>query len=72
MKSVRLSSRYHVLKCGFKVQYLQEGEQVKFKPSTLLEGWYDIFYKEVYSATIPQAELKENFVVDNFLLGVTI
>jgi hypothetical protein len=68
MKAVRLSSRYHVLKCGFKVQILYEGARIKFKPSTILEGWYDIFYNEVYSATIPQAELKENYVVDSLLL----
>jgi hypothetical protein len=69
MKQIRLTSRYYVLRCGFKVQVLYEGALIKFRPSGILEEWYDIFYNDVYSATIPASELKENFIIDNLLLA---
>jgi hypothetical protein len=47
---------------------LLENQEVSFKSSGILEGWYDIFVDDRYNGTIPSDEFKNNFRLDNLLL----
>lgn len=73
MKPIQVSSRYYVLKSGFKTQVLLENQKVYFKSSHILDDWVDIYLGEnQYGGTITLRDLKENFKVDNLLLGKSV
>lgn len=63
-----MSSRWYVLRCGYKTVLLREKQQVQFKSSKVLEGWFDIFINDNYNGTIPEKEFRMNFRCDNLVL----
>ena len=68
MKPIRVSSRYFIIRSGQKITILYENNQIYFKSSKLLEGWFDLYSESSYLGTVPEKEMKENCRVDPLLL----
>jgi len=63
----KVTSRWYCVRSGYSTFILYEGDQVGFKYSSILEGWFDIFIENQYKGTIPENEFRMNFRLDNLL-----
>ena len=68
MKLSKVTSRWFYLRSGHGSILLRENDQVNFRYSRILENWIDIYIDDQYKGTIPEAEFKTNFRLDNLLM----